>query len=299
VLLTHAHADHVKLSKSSNFFATPETIDLVNERKKIKYSPKFSSLPFNKPQKFDNFSLTLKPNGHLLGSSLVEINSETTTTITSDFRLQDSLLFKGAVPKETDNLVLETTFGSPQYSFPSNKEVVNNITNFIETNASEKLVILGGYSLGKAQELTKISNLAGFIPLVHKSIFNLNEIYSNHNIPLGKYKLLDHNLKDFNVLILPPHLVDRFLFSTIKHFDSREIISAVATGWPQARGFDYTFPLSNHADYNDLISFVEQSNPKLVLTDHGFCSEFSRKLTRLGYNSKPLKQHKQKGLFEF
>ncbi len=300
VLLSHAHADHVKLSKDSEFFATPETIAIVKKRFARKNKTNFSQIEFGKEKKFDDFSLILKPNGHVLGSSQINISTpEKNISITSDFRFQDSLLFKGLIPSHADTLVLETTFGSPSYVFPKQEDVTNEMISFVEKEARTKLVLLSGYSLGKAQELTKISNDAGFTPLVHDSIFEMNEIYKDFGVDLGKYERLDHNLKDFSVLIMPPQLVDRFLLATLREFDSRKIVSALATGWTYARGFDKLFPLSNHADYNDLLEFVKLSEPRLVLTDHGFCEEFARKLNRLGFNAKPLKQHNQRIIGEY
>ncbi|MDD3083441.1 MAG: MBL fold metallo-hydrolase [Candidatus ainarchaeum sp.] len=298
VIFTHAHADHVKFSDKSNFFATPPTIDLIKKRF-FRKKTKFNEINFFSKKTFDDFELELYPNGHILGSSQLKIFNNKEIVVTSDFRLQDSLFFKGAIPLPSETLVLETTFGSPIYKFPKYFDVVSEMVSWISKEAKNNLVLLSGYSLGKAQELTKISNEAGFTPLVYESIFEMNKIYSSNNINLGDYELLDHNLKDFSVLIMPPQLVNKFLLSTLKEFDSRKIVSALATGWSFARGYDKLFPLSNHADFNDLVSYVEQSNPKIVLTDHGFCEEFSRKLNRLGYNSKPLKNHKQQVLFDF
>jgi Cft2 family RNA processing exonuclease len=302
VLLSHAHSDHVKLSAEPEFYCTPETADLVLFRfPRKKYELKLNSINFNKQKKFETFSIELFGNGHILGSAQTKISdiSGKDIVVTSDFRLEDSLLFKGAKPLSSDILVLETTFGMPQYSFPSYFDVVDEMVDWISNNTKTKLVILAGYSLGKAQELTKISNLAGIVPIVHESIFEINEIYKKHGVDVGDYVKMDHNLKDSQVLIMPPSLVNRYLFSTLEHFDKREIISAMATGWDYKGYFDKIFHLSNHADFNQLMEYVKQANPKLVFTDHGFCHEFARKLNRKGFNAKPLKQHKQKILGEF
>jgi Cft2 family RNA processing exonuclease len=296
-LLSHAHSDHVKLSKKTQFLATCETIDLVKSRFG---EASFLPVELNKKIKVDEFDLELKPNGHILGSTQAIFNGDGKDFVfSSDFRLQNSLLFKGAEILKADTLVLETTFGASQYVFPTQEEVVSDMTSWITKNAKQGLVLLSGYSLGKAQELTKISNEAGFTPVVHDSIFDLNEIYKKHGVKLGDYEKLDHNLKDFSVLIMPPQLVDRHLFPTLEHFDKRKIFSALATGWEHKGAFDRTFKLSNHSDFNDLIEYVKLSNPKLILTDHGFCEEFARKLNKLGFNAKPLKQHKQQLISEF
>ena len=302
VLLSHAHADHVKLASEPDFYCTSETAQLVEKRfPKKTYNVKLKPMAYGRKKSFDSYSIKLCENGHILGSAqtLISDDSGKEIALTSDFRLEDSLIFKGATPLKSDILVLETTFGLPEYSFPSYDEVVSEMTNWISTEGKKKLIILAGYSLGKAQELTRISNEAGIVPIVHESIFEMNEIYKKNGVKLGKYIKMDHNLKDSQVLIMPPSLVNRHLFSTLEYFDKRPITSAVATGWDYRGYFDKIFHLSNHADYEQLIEYVELANPKLVFTDHGFCHEFARKLNRKGFNAKPLEQHKQKILGEF
>lgn len=302
VLLSHAHSDHVKLAKDPDFYCTPQTADIVAVRyPKKKYDVKLNPIEFGKEKKFDSYSIKLHENGHILGSAQTQIfdDSGKEIVLTSDFRLEDSMMFKGAKPLKSDILVLETTFGMPEYSFPAYGEVVSQMTDWISQHAKNKLVILAGYSLGKAQELTRISNEAGVVPIVHESIFEMNEIYKKHGVKTGDYIKMNHNLKDSQVLIMPPSLVNRHLFSTLEYFDKREVTSAMATGWDYKGYFDKIFHLSNHADFEQLMQYVEESDPKLVFTDHGFCHEFARKLTRKGFNAKPLEQHHQKILGEF
>ena len=45
---------------------------------------------------------------------------------------------------------------------------------------------------------------------------------------------------------------------------------------------DAAFPLSDHADYTDLLRYVELVQPKRVLTLHGFAAEFARDLRERG-----------------
>ncbi len=300
VIFTHAHSDHVKLNAKSNFFSTPETRALIKNRFSKSDKHKFEEIPFGSKKQFNGCEVVLRPNGHILGSAQAEIISDgTTNAVTSDFRLKDSLFFKGAEPIKADTLVVETTFGDPKYVFPNQDDVVSEMVSWIEASAKSGLVVLGGYSLGKAQELTYIANQAGFTPLVHEKIFELNKIYNQFGTNVGKYEKLDHNLKDFSVLIMPPQLVDRHLMAVLDNFDKRKVFSAMATGWEFRGMFNKTFPLSNHADFNDLVEYVKLSDPKLVLTDHGFCESFARKLNRLGFNAKPLQQHNQRILGEY
>jgi Cft2 family RNA processing exonuclease len=48
---------------------------------------------------------------------------------------------------------------------------------------------------------------------------------------------------------------------------------------------DEAFPLSDHADYDDLIRFVEAVAPRRVLTLHGFAADFARDLRARGVDA--------------
>ena len=67
--------------------------------------------------------------------------------------------------------------------------------------------------------------------------------------------------------------------------------TAVLTGWaldPGAKfryGCDAAFPLTDHADYPDLIRYVDLVQPKRVLTLHGFAAAFANDLRELLRNS--------------
>ena len=60
------------------------------------------------------------------------------------------------------------------------------------------------------------------------------------------------------------------------------------SGWAMMSGAKYRFqvdealPLSDHADYDELLQCVEQTNPSRVFTVHGYTTDFARDLRRLG-----------------
>ena len=92
------------------------------------------------------------------------------------------------------------------------------------------------------------------------------------------------------VLICPPQVKRAAIFATI-----RRPRTAIVTGWAVDRaarwryGVDAAFPLSDHADYNDLVAYVQRVNPKRVFTVFGFDGEFAADLRSRGYNAQPLK----------
>src|SRR3979411_3347254 len=57
---------------------------------------------------------------------------------------------------------------------------------------------------------------------------------------------------------------------------------------------DAAFPLSDHADYNDLMRYIDLVQPKRVFTLHGFASEFARDLRERGIEAWALSAENQR-----
>jgi len=70
---------------------------------------------------------------------------------------------------------------------------------------------------------------------------------------------------------------------------------AILTGWamdPGANhyyGVDEAIPLSDHADFSELIQYVKKAQPKKIYTVHGF-ADFVRFLRERGFNAETLKE---------
>ena len=75
--------------------------------------------------------------------------------------------------------------------------------------------------------------------------------------------------------------------------------TAVATGWAldssakYQYGCDAALPLSDHADYPDLLKFVDLVQPKVVYTLHGFAKEFAATLRSRGIEAWAIGQANQ------
>ena len=74
------------------------------------------------------------------------------------------------------------------------------------------------------------------------------------------------------------------------------------TGWALNKsakyrfGVDEAFPLSDHADYNELLACVAQTNPQLIHTVHGSTTEFARDLRQRGHEAWSLVKDEQREL---
>jgi len=170
-------------------------------------------------------------------------------------------------------------------------------------------VILAGYKLGKAQELTKFVNtFFSTPPIVHPQIAQYNAVYEQHGISLGPYFVpSDSEAKELAkspaIFILPPTLVNLNTISVLSSQYNRRFVTAFATGWANhffGRSFTKSFVLSSHADFNQLLSFVAEVEPKQVFTMHGYAAEFARAIKRrLHIPAKPLPSTPQATLRSF
>jgi len=296
-IVTHAHADHASFRPKGLLLGSKATFDLIGFTTKTK-----KSLDFGERFRIDDLTISLHNAGHILGSSQVLIEGDERIAITSDFKLQDSLILEGAKPLQCDKLVIETTYGLPQYSFPDRTSVYEKFASWAKKQLSMgKFLVLAGYAIGKAQELTAFSNkYLNIAPLVHEKIYQNNKIYEEHNIKLGPYYKLDHNLHDSDVLILPHSLCNAHLVQAISFSVGKKVASAKASGWPYLGFYDAVFPLSDHADFNQLLEYVKAAEPKQVFTMHGFAKEFAAHIRRrYGITARPLEKGQQSFLIEF
>ena len=66
------------------------------------------------------------------------------------------------------------------------------------------------------------------------------------------------------------------------------------SGWAQSSKFsfgrrtDYSIPMSDHCDFQELVNLVLQSGAEEVYTIHGFVDEFAEHLRKIGINARPL-----------
>ena len=62
----------------------------------------------------------------------------------------------------------------------------------------------------------------------------------------------------------------------------------LASRYKYMMGLDYVMPLSDHCDYNELVSAVKECNPQRVYTFHGFAKEFAESLSEIGFDAEPV-----------
>src|SRR6266513_2717245 len=293
--VSHAHSDHIAPHEEIIVSARPARL----LERRMPGDRAEHILPFGEKRTVHGIDLMLLPAGHIFGSAQCFLSlGDETLLYTGDFKLRPGKSAEQAEWQQADTLIMETTFGLPRYRFPPTEEVVDQIVSFChETIDADEVPVLLGYSLGKAQEILCGLEGAELIPMLHGSVYQMTRIYEEFGQSFCKFVRYDANDVLGKVLICPPS-VNRS--SMLEKIPRKRV--AMISGWavdPNAvyrYQVDAAFPLSDHADYNDLIRYVELVQPKRVFTLHGFAAEFARDLRDQGLEAWALTEENQMDL---
>lgn len=294
-VVSHAHFDHLHTNTESEVLCSEITGKLAESRtgEKVSYIT-------------EHEQVEMIDSGHIIGSSAALVDKEGEKVLyTGDFSTQDRCYIEGFQPVEADTLVIESTYGVPAYSFPEQKKVESQITDWIQD--TDKPLFLFGYSLGKAQKIQHIVQNATERPIIaHGSVKNMNDTVEEvtdlefRAKPYGENKKL---MEENGIFIGPTSFAKKDALN--KLVEKVGGVKAGFSGWAadgsyQYRGgYDKTFPLSDHADFEDLVETVKQVDPEKVYTTHGFDEAFASYLSKeLGFNARALKKN-QSSLNDF
>jgi Cft2 family RNA processing exonuclease len=304
--ISHGHADHARIhdvmvTSVNNARVCKARLAVRDEPALFNDGgPRFEEHGFNEPWQEGGHELTLFPAGHVLGSAQLLIEGEAGRFVyTGDFKLDASLTAEAPEVKRCDVLLMECTYGRPQYAFPPRAEIGAAMAAWARKALEDGAVpIFFAYSLGKAQEAIAILGAAGLPLCAHGAIHAMTRVYEAAGVAMPACAKYDANAFDgASVLLWPPS--GKALPKAVR---GRPVRTASLTGWAIERsgrfrqGTDEAFPLSDHADYPALLKYIEMAQPSRVLLNHGW-RDFVHRLRALGINASYLEKHEQLSLF--
>lgn len=298
--VSHAHFDH--LAPHREVLLSPGTAALMRARMPDRDGDRVEfELPFHQPAPLSalhpEVTVTLHPAGHIHGSAMIALDHPEHGRLlyTGDFKLRPGRSAEPCEPPPADLVIMETTYGRPHYTLPPTERVLADIIAWCRAALDEgDTPVLFGYSLGKSQEILRSLAGAALPVMLHPQTHRLTQIYERLGIAFPPYVAFDAATCPGHVVICPPQATNS---TFVRKIPRRR--TAVLTGWaldPGARfryQCDEAFPLSDHADYPDLLRFVEFTRPKRVLTLHGFATEFARDLRDRGIEAWAINQDNQ------
>ncbi|MDP9253757.1 MAG: ATP-dependent DNA ligase [Verrucomicrobiota bacterium] len=290
--VSHAHSDHI--AAHAEIIVSERTARLMQTR--LPGKRKEHIVPFGTRTSVRDLDLILLPAGHIFGSAQFFLETGAGSLLyTGDFKLRRGQSAEPAGWAHAETLIMETTYGLPRYRLPPTERVIEQLVAFCRDALEEGAVpVLLGYSLGKAQEILCALSGAGLTPMLHGSVYQMTKIYEQFGQSFCEYERYNPNNVAGKVLICPPSANRSRMLEKIPQ---KRV--AMISGWavdPNAiyrYQVDAAFPLSDHADYTDLLRYVELVQPQRVLTLHGFAAEFARDLRDRGYEAWALSEQNQ------
>ena len=284
--VSHAHIDHMHSpSKNERVIASDVTRELAMAR------------GYDLGDTTEGAEgVELLDSGHILGSRAIRIQDEVYYTGDASGRAR---AFLGKCrTRQARILVMETTYGVPDYVFPSTAKLVKEVNGLIASAYDRGTpVVLMGYPLGKAQLLSYF--FSSWEPLFyHESVDTMNRIHIAHGIPLKAGRRFDPTEDQDRlprgpwVMVSPMSSGRSRLMAHLKKEYGAILVAfsgwALGAGYKYTMGADYSFPLSDHCDYQELVNLVQAVSPEIVYTVHGFAAEFARDLRKMGFSARPL-----------
>ena len=282
--VSHAHSDHLPSKNGGTILSSIETNEIANLR---------GFKMENYVDCIDDF--TLIDSGHILGAKGLLFDD---IFYTGDICTRNrGFLFGAKIPK-CKTLITECTFGLPEFKFPTLSQIQKQVNELIsELYAKGIPIILMGYQLGKAQTITQL--FGHWAPLYfHDSVKQMNLLHQKFGVPLKDG--IGHSEAEKNELLeKKPWIMVAPMLSNKNKFvqEMKSKYGAVTigfSGWAKSSRFsfgrrtDYSIPMSDHCDFDELVEMVVQSGAEQVYTIHGFVNEFAEHLRKIGISAQPL-----------
>jgi Cft2 family RNA processing exonuclease len=285
--VSHAHNDH--MARHELALCTPATGQLYQHR--LGARP-VMELPYRESREWGGLRLTTFPAGHCLGSAmLLAEDGDQSLLYTGDFKLAASATSERAELPRADVLVLESTYGDPRYRFADRESIVAELIDVVRgALAAERTPIIEAYALGKAQEVTRLLTDHGVPVLQHRSVFEISLVYERCGVPLGRVAEFTGLPLEGHALVVPPGKHRGAGLQGVRQPCRIAVTGwALGGGWQRRFGVDHAVPLSDHADFDELVEAVTRVGAREVYCTHGPKS-FVDELRRLGFNANRLEE---------
>ncbi len=278
--VSHAHADH--FARHETAICSDVTAILVRKRFHLAES-RIESAAFHVPIVHNGFRLRMLPAGHITGSAMLHVTrlrDGATLLYTGDFKTRRGRTAEPVSFLNADTVIIETTFGLPQFVFPPQMEIESAVLGFVHgALADGETPVLFGYSLGKAQEAYALLAEHGIPVLLHPNVADMTDACREAGADLPEPKRFEGFAVEGHAIIAPPNAIRSKALRGLKTKRT-----AMLTGWAMQPGAKYryrvdeVFPMSDHADHPGLLECLQRVRPKHVLTVHGYMHEFAAEL---------------------
>lgn len=267
-IISHAHGDHA-VSGHRKVYCTPETAKILTVRYR-KFAWEVITPQWEEPFEIEGTVFRFYPAGHMLGAAQVywERNDER-IVYTGDFHPASNPTCHPYQKVDCDVLITETTFAQFGRKHPDAAGILKDQLKVQQVN-----YVIGTYVVGKAQRLNRLISelLPQFQVMVHPKIIPYHHAYTAAGFSPGNWTPFHRQQfkrqRDIIYLVPPQVLAGLPLLPYTRR--------GFASGWIEKQeGNDLQLPISDHADWFDLVNTIETSGARKVYTLHGDGSELA------------------------
>ena len=289
-VVTHAHGDHARVG-SDSYLAARAGAAILQMR--LGPQARISFVEYGQPQSIGAARVSLHPAGHMTGAAQVriEVGGEV-CVVSGDYKLQQDPTCIAFEPVRCHTFVTESTFGLPLYRWDPPEDIFAQIDTWWRSNqAAGKASLLMGYTVGKAQRLLASIDASIGPIFAHGAILNACRAYEACNVRLPKlHNVMEAEAKfDWSqaLIVAPPSAMGS---TWLRRFG--DVSTAMASGWMRVRGIrrrravDRGFVLSDHVDWQDLMSAIAATGAEQVWVTHGYTTQVVRSLAARGLDAR-------------
>ncbi|XP_035001256.2 DNA cross-link repair 1A protein [Hippoglossus stenolepis] len=297
--LTHFHSDHYGgLTKNSTvpIYCNRITGNLV--KSKLRVAEQYVHiLPMNTQVTVEGVKVILLEANHCPGSAMLLffLHDGQKVLHTGDFRADPSMeTYPELLSCRVQTLYLDTTYCSPEYTFPRQQEVINFAVNTafeLVTLSPRTLVVCGSYSVGKEKVFLALADVLGSKVCLSRDKYNTMCCLESEQIR----QRITTDWKAAQVHVLPMMQISfdklqQHLARFSQQYD--QLLAFKPTGWtfsqkvesvedirPQITGniSIYGIPYSEHSSFLELKRFVQWIKPLKIIPTVNNGSWASRK----------------------
>ncbi len=284
-IITHAHSDHARAG-SKHYLCHHLSLPILQLRLG---QHAYQSVDWNEPVWINGVRISLHPSGHIIGAAQIRVEYKGEVWVVSgDYKTENDGISGAFEPVPCHTFITESTFGLPVYRWQPQEVIFQQMQEWISNNQQQdRASMLIAYSLGKAQRILQAITPVTHKIYVHGAIWNTHQVLLDNGIQLPTVQRITNETSKADlksaVIIAPPGAEDSPWTKRLPSFRT-----ATCSGWMQVRGqarrssSDMGFALSDHADWNGLLSAVKATGASKVFVTHGFQSVFSRYLNEIG-----------------
>jgi putative mRNA 3-end processing factor len=288
-VITHAHADHA-------YWGHKRYLAHHHSREVLLYrlgEINLETVEYGEKVMKNGVEISLFPAGHVIGSAQIRLEYKGEIWVVSgDYKTEDDSISAPFEPVRCHHFISECTFGMPVYQWKPQAEIFNDVNSWWRYNVEHNLAtVIVGYSLGKAQRILQNLDLSIGNVYTHGVIENTNEALRRNGIKLNPtIRITPETSKEEarkGIILAPPSSVGT---PWMRKFNPYSF--GYCSGWMAIRGAkrrraaDRGFIMSDHADWDGLISAIDATACESVYLTHGYTAQFTRYLNEIGFNAR-------------